>query len=950
MKRIFTIIATLLALILVACEKETVLTIDQTSLSFTDTGGSQTISLTANKPWSVKCDQSWCKVSPSSGEEAASSKISISCDANTTYDARNCTVTFTCAELTKAISVTQATNNGLLVSQTSYELTKAAQQLNIQVQANVKFSVEVDAGCKDWITYKTTKGLTTNTVVLDIAENNSYDSREGKVTIKQDGGNLSSTVVIKQGQTNGLFLTTSEYNLSNENHTLTVEVKSNIDFEVKSEADWIKYVETKGLKTNQIILDVSANDGYDKREGTVVVKQKNGDLSGTIKIKQDEKYGILVTQSEYNLSNEAQTIDVEVKYNVDFDVVIPDECKDWVSIVGTKALDTKTCTFAIKKNETYSNRECTVTIKQKGGEMSNSFTIKQSQTDILDVSPTEFTVDVEGGDIDVEVKSNIGYDIAIEESATAWITIVDTKAPTEDKVSFNIASCADNIERTGKITISKKNYSFTITVQQYSYAANTIIKFADEKVKAKLVEAFDTNKDGELSIREARAVKSIAGVFGTIKTYSSFDEFQYFSGVTEIPASMFEGWVLKSIQLPPNIMYIMDYAFKGCALLPEVNIPQSVVYLGYGVFMDCPNLVRMTIPQGVSRIMMRLFQGCTNLKSVALPESLREIQASAFEKCTALTNIDLPLSLEELGARAFLGCTNLTTIVIPNGIKQLNNGTFFGCSNLSSVTIPDSVTTIKDAQYDSKINSYLGCFMRCKNLRTIQLPKRLRQLGSWTFNSSGLVSITLPDSISAIDYRVFENCDELTSVIIPESVSEIRDCAFWGCTKLANINIPESVTVIGSSFLGCESLVSMIIPDSVVKIGSSAFSGCSNLESVEISKNLSEIGASLFTDCIKLKSITIPENVVKIYSRAFLNCSSITSLVFPKNVTYIGELVASSCYSLQSITVLPAQVPILENINALEGTYPIYIPSESVDAYKTAPGWSEYANRLQAIP
>ena len=286
MKRILPLLTIVLLVVLFSCEKETMLTVDQTALSYTDAGGSSSITLTANKPWSATSNQSWCKVSPSGGEEATGSRISITCDANTTYDARNATVTITCAELTKQVSITQATNNGLLVSQTSYELTKAAQQLSIQVQANVKFSVEVDNACKDWIKYNSTKSLSTSTVVLDIAENKSYDAREGKVTIKQEGGNLSSTVTIKQSQLDGLFITTPEYNLSNEKHTLTVEVNANIDFEVMSDTDWIVCVETKGLVSNTIILSVDANLGDKDRTGHVRVKQISGDLEATITIKQ----------------------------------------------------------------------------------------------------------------------------------------------------------------------------------------------------------------------------------------------------------------------------------------------------------------------------------------------------------------------------------------------------------------------------------------------------------------------------------------------------------------------------------------------------------------------------------------------------------------------------------------------------------------------------------------
>ena len=84
-----------------------------------------------------------------------------------------------------------------------------------------------------------------------------------------------------------------------------------------------------------------------------------------------------------------------------------------------------------------------------------------------------------------------------------------------------------------------------------------LITFADDKVKAKLVAAFDTNGDGELSYAEAAAATSIQGVFSAVKTYKSFDEFQYFTGVTTIPDNMFLNWnLLESIMFPPGLTEI----------------------------------------------------------------------------------------------------------------------------------------------------------------------------------------------------------------------------------------------------------------------------------------------------------------------------------------------------------------------------------------------------------
>lgn len=287
MKHIASLFLSLLTILaFTSCEKETVLSVDQTSITIPDTGGTQTVSLTANKVWTASSNQSWCKVSPSGGEEVSSSRITITCDANTSYDARNASVTFTCAEKTVSVNVSQATNDGLLVSQTEYNITNAAQQLNIEVKANVKFIVEVDNGCKDWVKYNTTKGLTNSTVVLDISNNEAYDGREGKVTIKQTDGNLSATVVIKQDQVDGLLLTKSEYFISSEKQNLTIVVSTNISFDVISAVDWIKHIETKGLNTKQIVLEIQRNDSYDLREGLVTVKQKNGNLSYVIKVSQ----------------------------------------------------------------------------------------------------------------------------------------------------------------------------------------------------------------------------------------------------------------------------------------------------------------------------------------------------------------------------------------------------------------------------------------------------------------------------------------------------------------------------------------------------------------------------------------------------------------------------------------------------------------------------------------
>ena len=447
------------------------------------------------------------------------------------------------------------------------------------------------------------------------------------------------------------------------------------------------------------------------------------------------------------------------------------------------------------------------------------------------------------------------------------ITVTDYKGAIFEKSTSNAIA----IQRNTLESMAAIEY-----VKPEPPSPSEIISFADEKVKTKLVAAFDTDKDGELSYIEAAAVtdeRQLQSAFGSIKTYKSFDEFQYFTGITRIPDNMFEGWILTSIILPESIKTIGRSAFKGCTkLTSSIVIPEGMTSVPFSLFEGCAKLSSVTIPEGVTKIDSYAFCGCSSMTSILIPEGVATLGYEAFSGCTALVSIDIPASVTSIDLRAFFGCTSLTSINIPESVTSISTSTFSGCTSLSSIYIPESVTSISH-------RAFFGC--------------------------TSLTSINIPESVTSVGEEAFCGCVSLASINIPESVTSIGNCVFYGCTNLTSVYMPESVVSIGVySFFECSSLVSIAIPESVSSIGYQAFGGCTNLASIIIPESVTEIGGYAFCGCNSLTSITI------------------MAIIVPSGAGDMFD-VATNC--------------------------PIYVPEESVEAYKTSQYWNAYADRIQPI-
>lgn len=487
--------------------------------------------------------------------------------------------------------------------------------------------------------------------------------------------------------------------------------------------------------------------------------------------------------------------------------------------------------------------------------------------------------------------------------------------------------------------------------------SNNPIEFADSKVKEICVNKWDTNGDGELSVGEAASVTDLELVFSYNQEITSFNELQYFIGLTSIKKRDFQGCGnLTSIIIPENVTEIStdsswggafswsynlksvtflgnkiekigDYAFQGCNALTSINIPQSVTSIGYDAFYNCYSLPTLFIPKSVSFISDYAFDSCSGLTSIVVEQGNKHYDSRG--NCNALiytssntlmlgsANTVIPSTVTTIYDRAFYNCNGLTSLTIPNSVTSIGGDAFRYCSGLTSIVVEDGNST-----YDSRNN--------CNALIATATDSLI----------TGSNNTIIPNNIRVIGPNAFYECAGLKSITIPKSVQSIGASAFYGC---AGPNLLEIIVEEGNptydSRNNCNALIETAT-DSLIL-------GCKN---TTILDGVKAIGGGAFYRCPDLTSIILPNSIKIIEGGAFLACTNLTSIVLGNGLEIIGSFAFLGCDNLTNVYCYAEKVPdahgmygnIALKFDISKAT--LHVPAASIQAYSEDDMWKDFGS------
>lgn len=457
-------------------------------------------------------------------------------------------------------------DNTLSLSVNSLSANSKGTKTSFSITASGSWSV---TGGDGWCTVSPNSGKGNATVNVDIAENPSASDRTTKITVTS--GQLKREIDVTQSEKSTILLTGRSCTIECPGGKVTVELKSNISFDIimPQDAGWISHLGTKALTTNTVEFGIAENIVASPRSAKVIFREKGGTLADTLTINQGEYYFVHCVFSKIYQQKSESALNVKIQSSVESDYAII-EGQSWITMTNYDASKT-TYRFTFAANPGENNRFGKVRFFRKGGgSVADTMEIKQSGFDGYYV--------------------HLNYGQRIENAIPVSYRPSVTKLKIEGELTeADFATIRNSMRHLEVIDLSES-------------------VLPDKSIPEV---AFDSDETIYMALRSVVLPEGVERI-----EYAAFDGCRF----------------ITSINLPSSIKSIGRVAFKGCiGLTGHIELPASLESISGSAFNSCSYIESITLPKNLKSIEMSAFSNCGLFTVIALMENPFELSTSCFD-------------------------------------------------------------------------------------------------------------------------------------------------------------------------------------------------------------------------------------------------------------------------------------------------------------------------------
>lgn len=322
-------------------------------------------------------------------------------------------------------------------------------ETSVKIQSEKSWTATVD---KDWCSVVPSSGSAGETqVTISVKANDTYEERNTSITFTSNG--ITKTVTLTQKQQNAILLSSSKVEVSAEGGSFALEAKANVTFTVtyESEGDWLhESSKSRGLTASEISYTVDPNPSADSRVGKIHFKSET--LSETVEVYQSgSEPELVLTQSEYVIPAEGDTLTVELATNSRYSYKMPDV--DWIVEPESRSLSTYTHRFIVKENTEDEQREAQIVFINENSGDEYSVKVTQLPLAALVLAKNEYRFDSKEQEWELQLLASVAFDAV---SDAEWLNVVESDGRSLDpkRILLNLQRNVSAEARHATLTVS----------------------------------------------------------------------------------------------------------------------------------------------------------------------------------------------------------------------------------------------------------------------------------------------------------------------------------------------------------------------------------------------------------------------------------------------------------------------------------------------------------------